>query len=429
MKPGFLIIDLLRNTNIINEYKNILQEYSLPIPEQSDKRLEKLSFFLISLKNNIYYSPILSQYSNEEILKSPADILQQVPVIRKDDIKKNFFKLLNFKSGYELNFTGGSSGQPLKYAMSKLSISRTKAFNYYLWNKYLNYNIGEKILVIGGSSLGSITLLKSKVYNFLQNKVFIEGSNIKSNSTMDNTRYILSGKYSFIYGYPSSIEYFVDFATENSLQFNKNLKGIITTSEMLDDFTKSKIQKYFNTKVLNIYGANDGGIISGSIDNKVFHYNYLDCFVTTMPGNYGKTELLLTNLNSEGFPFVNYAVEDLGSTSCSDSFSFPNVITNLEGRSRDIIKNIKGDHFHGALFNNIIHNFDQIEKYQIIQNKDYSLEFIFKVKAGTFQKNNELFNMINKIFNDDDMIISFSYNKPFVVGVNGKYKTIISYAV
>jgi phenylacetate-CoA ligase len=427
MKIGFIIIDIFRNTNVVGEFKKIKREYSLDFDQQYSIREKKINQFLEDVKKNAYYKKLLNQLEVRNITRSDNNILKILPILKKEDIRKNFNLILDKTKKYELNFTGGSTGQPLRYAVSKKSLSRIKAFNYYLWNKYLRYEFGDKILVIGGSSLPSNKKLKHSIYNYLQNKIIIDGTKIKYSSIEKNLEKFLNGKYEIIYGYPSVIEKYVDYCINSNRVFNKKIKGIVTTSEMLEDRTKEKFSKYFNSKVLNIYGANDGGVISGSIDNRLFHFNYLDCIVTTVENTFGKYDLLITNLNSDCFPFVNYMVGDVGNVLSTESFDFPNVIIDLEGRSRDIIKNSRGDIFHGAIFNKIIKDFISIERYQIIQQNDYTIDIILNLNDQIEFDEKRLIQRIRELINDQSISIKIEFNKAFIELTNQKHKTIISY--
>ncbi|MBN1213974.1 MAG: phenylacetate--CoA ligase family protein, partial [Candidatus Lokiarchaeota archaeon] len=374
MSWRFKIIDSLRNTNIVKDFKEIKKEYNLGYEYLLSIQKNKLINLLSSIRNNTEYSSFVNDFSDFEIHKDPYKVLKNIPFVDKAFINRMRISSLSIESllKIEKSYTGGSTGIPLVYYIDKKSVSRMIAFNYFLWNKYLNYNLGDKILVIAGSSLGAISNYISKFYNALQNKKYILANNITDHDLRKGMDFILDRKYDIIYGYPSSIEFFTKHLIENHKKYVHKIKGIVTTSEMLSKNTRDFIEGYFNTNILNIYGARDGGIMSGEyLYNTGFIYNIQDCLVenTNTPENF--YELVLTNLNSYSFPFVRYKVGDIGQI---DDTKIP-IIKNIEGRYRDLLV-FNNTVYHGSIFNKIIIKYPFVTDYQLIQKSSDSIDII-----------------------------------------------------
>jgi len=427
----FLIIDFLRGTTVVFnyfKYKRIFRRSPTALINLQKKNLIN---FLKRVRENEAFKAFFKGITIKDIYNDPEKVLRQAPVIDKEFIKKNFNKIFNQRKGaYEENFTGGSTGTPFKYILDKRTISRVKAFNYYLWNKYLGYKFGDKILVIGGSSLGANSGFKKRLYNFLQNKIFIPGDIIDAKQYIYIDK-LINRKYKIIYGYPSSILSYVSIAQKKNLCFKNKIKGVVTTSEMLLDKDKKIIEDFFSTSVLNIYGANDGGLISGSIDNKNFLYNGVDCFVEEYQQTIeGMKELVLTNLNSRVFPFLRYKVGDIGEVNNKSDIG-PFVLTNIYGRTRDFFKNTKGEIFHGVLINKILKDFKEIEKYQLIQYEDFNIIFYIKTtNKELFEKiANNVYKKLTYLINDENITINIKYKEIFKNSVDEKLKLIISDAI
>jgi phenylacetate-CoA ligase len=238
----------------------------------------------------------------------------------------------------------------------------------------------------------------------------------------------MNGAYKYIYGYPSSILSYISIANTKSLLYKNRIKGVITTSETLSDDDKRKIESFFSVPVLNIYGANDGGIMSGSLDNKNFFYNGLDCYVEEVPTNFdSEKELLLTNLNSSKFPFARYKVGDIAHIVCNNIDS-PFVLQSIKGRTRDTFQNKKGIKFHGSLINKLLKDLPYIEQYQLCQNKNYDI--IFNIKTKEEQQvalcSEILTSRFKELLSDDSIDISVCYVHSFIFNSNSKKKLIIS---
>lgn len=425
----FFIIDLFRGTKVLLNYLSYIRLYrSSKSIEEISLQNQKLVEFLTTLSSHPIFSNYLKDVSLDDIKSNPESILKSLPITDKEFITERFKTFLYVKSEkYEHNYTGGSTGSPFHYILDKITISKTRAFNYYLWNKYLGYNLGERILVIGGSSLGTNKSLKKRVYNFLQNKIFIPGDIVGKASSDAHIKSLLNKKYKVIYGYPSSILSYIEYAKKNNISFINKIKGVITTSEMLYDMDKAIIESFFSAPVLNVYGANDGGVISGSIDNKNFIFNGLDCYIEEYYENGLKEpELLLTNLNSRVFPFVRYRVGDIGNLDKGSALgSF--VINNLKGRTRDFFKNTKGDTFHGSLLNKILKNIKGIIRYQLIQDKDYNIRFYLQLSVS--EDNNaikvEVCRHLEELISDSEIVIKVIITNDFLKFSNNKHKLVI----
>jgi phenylacetate-CoA ligase len=430
----YSIIDVLRKTDVVKEYATIKYEISQGYDFLQNNKRKKLAKLITSMQYHPFYKNYIDGFDTNIINNDPEKILSSLPIISKEQISSynNWYTSTDANKKYEQRYTGGSTGAPFNYYLSKYSISRITAFNYYLWNFFLGYKVGDKILAIGGNSLGQNSSFKSKVYNYLQRKEFISGDVINENTLNSALKSILESDYKIIYAYPSSLEFFVDEAIRRNYVFKKRIKGIVTTSEMLSDEALNKIKIFFKCDVLNCYGARDGGVIGcelKSVENG-FYYNFYDCIAEsiTVDEGLGKSELVLTNLNNEAFPMVRYRVGDIGSIeNYEPSFKLPlDKLTQLQGRTRDLIYTHAHKVIHGSAFNVIFKNVSSIEQYQIIQNADYNISVIIKSKTSEIAKD-VIIDLIRQLLNDPAIEIEVLHNQDFLQSQGQKHKIIVSY--
>lgn len=371
---SFRAIDFYRGTKIVDLYKYYTNLVNNDIASSDLYEVQKnrLINLLINLKSNEYYSNFLANVRKSDIEVSPYEVLNLFPLTDKSTITENFESIKNLNFKYERAYTGGSTGSPFHYLIDKKTISETRAFSYALWNKYLNYKLGERVIVIAGSSLGKSDSIKKRVYNKLQNKHFVSNFNRGIDEAKLLVKYInISNSKCFLYAYPSNLVHLTKIIKEQNLSVKTNfVAGIICTSEMLFDSQKQFLEDFFNVKVLNMYGANDGGIAGGSINNLSFIYNGLDCIAENTLIN-GQNEIVLTSLSSYAFPIVRYRVGDIGEVSFVTE-GYPFVIKNLKGRTRDLIHINKNQCIHGSEFNKIFKEYPFVVEYQIEQFSDYT---------------------------------------------------------
>lgn len=377
-KTGIKLIDVIRGTKILpcyHELKMLSQQ-----PEKLiDLQKETLSRLLAYLqKKNKHYQPLLEKYSEDDFKNSPFAVLNSLPITDKTFINKNYdsFYTPDPERPSQKKKTGGSTGAPFYYYVDKEHLSWFWAHIYFFWNLYGGYKPGDPFVTIAGNSLRTANRQASEsVYHLLQNNYFIKGDVIDSKMKVFSAHIKKAG---ILYGYPSSIQSIIRLKPEIPGMF-KNLKAIFTTSEQLTPQVRNSIEAAFGKPVFDMYGANDGGILTCECtEHRGYHINMLNCYAENFKNEFGMDEVLLTNLISYSFPFVRYKVGDLGvidQTACKCGLSWPKV-TQLKGRSRDLIKLPSGNVVHGSYFNNIFYRYPVIDGYRIIQYEDYSLEVL-----------------------------------------------------
>ncbi len=433
---SYYLIDVLRGTDVVKDFNSIKNEISQGYDFLEDQKNKKLIHLLKKLPAHPFYKDSILGFDEATIHADPYRVLKSLPYTTKQQISNygNWFYENDPEQTYENRFTGGSTGTPFKYQLSKHSISRITAFNYYLWHHFLGFTIGDKIISLGGDALGKNPTIKTKLYNYLQHKSFIPGDIISQNVLTEGFKLIFETKYDIIYAYASSLGYFVDEAIRQNIKFKKKIKGVVTVSEMLPDETRKKFMNFFNCDVLNCYGARDGGVMGAefkSVDNG-FYYNFYDCITESiqLDEQLGKQELVLTNLGNFSFPFVRYRVGDIGTI---EKYKNGNLlpldkIISLEGRTRDLVYTPSRKVVHGSAFNAILKASSGIDRYQIVQGADYSLEVRIKSNQAEIAED-AIINLLHSIVNDPAVDIKIALNKDFIQGQNQKHKIIVSNTV
>lgn len=381
MKAGIRLIDWARGTNILGKF-NELKSLSENPEMMTELQKNNLTSLLKYLKlNNPIYKPLLSRFTDEEISKYPFVVLNNLPLTDKQKINsyKNSYYVADKNRPAQKKKTGGSTGAPFYYYVDKEHLSWFWAHIYFFWHKYGNYQPGDPFITIAGNSLRTASRhFSENVYHFLQNNYFIKGDVIEKDMKVSDSKL---NKAKILYGYPSSIQNIITTIPDLPGKF-KNLTAIFTTSEQLTPQVRKNIEHAFGKPVFDMYGANDGGILTCECtEHNGYHINMLNCYAENFRNEHDMCEILLTNLSSYTFPFVRYKVGDLGlidKEPCKCGLHWPRV-TELKGRTRDLIRLSDGKVIHGAYFNNIFFKYPVIDGYRIVQHKDYSLEVFIHV--------------------------------------------------
>lgn len=429
-RAGIKIIDRIRGTQILQKYQELQQLADQP-ERIADLQHQNLISLLKYLKaNNAYYGSLLKPFSNEEIAGNPIAVLKKLPITDKHLINSNFERFYNPDPARpsQKKKTGGSTGAPFYYYVDKAHLSWFWAHIYFFWNRYGGYNPGDPFVTIAGNSLRAAKQQVSEsVYHFMQNNYFIKGDVIDPKMHISASRI---RKALILYGYPSSIQNIIRMKPGLPGMF-KNLKAIFTTSEQLTPHVRKNIETAFGKPVFDMYGANDGGILTCECaEHNGYHINILNCFADTFINEHNMEEILLTNLSSYTFPFVRYKVGDLGLIStepCKCGLAWPKI-TELKGRTRDLIRLKSGNVIHGAYFNNIFYRYPIVDGYRIVQHEDHSLEILIHISDDeTFRKvSSEIYTFITKAWPE----IKLSINRLEELNpTNAKFKLIESHVV
>ena len=142
-------------------------------------KMERLKYQNEKIKSMIKYSvntiPYYTKLFNKLNLKAEdietIDDLWKLPILTKSDIihnKEDFYPLTNSVPYVNMS-TGGSTGESLKYRVSRDSSHTSFALLIRGWTLG-GYNTGDKVAILaGGSLIGKKTRIKDKIVDYFLN--------------------------------------------------------------------------------------------------------------------------------------------------------------------------------------------------------------------------------------------------------------------
>lgn len=434
MLLGILVADLMRGTRIVGNCRDILREVAGGHEALVSLQEQKLRTLLRKAKlGNAFYGPLLREISDKEIEQNPRGVLARMPLQDKSTIRGALSDILNLREGTaERRYTGGSTGEPFLYYMDAQAISRARAFNYYFWMQH-GFSLGETYLVVGGTSLGSRgTRWKAKLYDRLVGRRHVSTDLVDQDEMRRSLEVLASGRYRFVYGYPSFLEKYADLAASENTRLAK-VARVVTTSEVLTSAVRDKLNRVFGCPIIDAYGAGDGGIVACECDKQAgFHYNVQDCLLEELPDpETGQSEIVATSLTALAFPFIRYRVGDVGHLSdapCACGSPLPRVV-DLQGRARDLIRTPSGRVIHGSFFNQLFRHIAHVQRFQLVQMEDYRIRLIAAVTPNSPESvGEELSHVLHRAVSDESIGIEVSVRGDFVTEPGQKFRTVISHA-
>ena len=401
----------------IKQIKRMRQFSNTEIETWQNQQLNKLVYHAYT--HTEYYKSLFDKNGiKPEDIQTIHD-LDKIPVLTKTDIRNNFQELIadNIKNiPHKKASTGGSTGDPLIYLHDNDSWSFVNANNIFNWEK-TGYRYGNKFLALGSTSLYVNTKpsLKHKIYYQLKNKIAISGINMSDEVCEKYCELIKKENIKYIYGYASSIYLLAKYVFVNNI--NLPIKVCFSTSEVLKDIYRETIQKAFKCKIIDCYGANDGGITAFSHTKGFYEVGY-NCIVRIKdPNENGEGTILLTDLFNYAMPFINYEIGDVIQIDLSINKQYNyngQIINKILGRTSDIIILGNGHTLTGPGFTILFK--DIPVDYYCIEKVDKNSIICWIIKLPSFNEKHEklIYETLRKQCGEEISIIIKETQKPFL---------------
>jgi phenylacetate-CoA ligase len=394
---------------------------------QNDKFLDLINHFH---KNTRFVPKLFAEHGISLSTFKSIDDIKMFPVLNKalflqykDEILPDNLKLLNYKS----SSTGGSSGDPLKFLLDLNSWSFTVANKIYNWEK-AGYFYGDRHIALGSSSLfPNSKSWKHSTFHWLKNEFPLNGMNMSNEIMQTYVDLIKSKKIKFLYGYASALYLLASYVIKQKITIN-GVKGVFPTSEMLTEEFRELIFKAFKCRIMDSYGARDGGITAFEVYPANYHVGYNSYINTQGLSKDGTPKpIIITDLLNKAFPFINYELGDLITIQSSESNSEYNgqVIEKIYGRESDIIYLKNGNTITGPGFTILFRDFN-VAAYQIKKINELHIQCLIQKTARYTHVEEKQIVFAIKRYIGSDCRLDMAYSETIPVGANGKIKYFIN---
>lgn len=399
------------------------------------------------LKNLLEYAYINVPYYRrvfERLNMSPADItgpadFRELPVLDKGTITDNLSDIVSSsynKRDLLKNSTGGSTGVNLRFFSDRKEVPFVQAL--VLRNdRWGGLELGDKHALLWGSpfDMSRQKKLKNQIYNRIRRLLFLSSYDLSEEVMYKYAKKLLQYKPKIIIGYSSALYLFAKFLEENKIE-NINPKSIISSAEVLYGYQRELIESVFECKIFNRYGSREiAAIAQESSEHSGMHINaehvYVECLKEDgEPAVHGERgELIITDLDNYGMPFIRYRIGDVGVLSdrkCNCGRGLP-ILEKVEGRTFDIIVGTNGRHFDGHFFSILLRTaVEGIKQFQVVQ--ESKSEINIKIVVDEVFKTDYIDMLTNKIheYCGEDMKVNFDIVDEIQPTKSGKFRFVIS---
>jgi len=311
-------------------------------------------------------------------IKTPEDFLR-LPVLTKEDIQTHSAEILSAGlsvSGLIEDYTGGSTGKPLKFYYDAQR-SQRRAASRIRHNRWCGWDVGQKMAVLWGASSDiAANSARQRLRNrFLGRTVSLDSFNMTVEKMEEYRKTLEEFKPAAILAYANSVYLFAGFLKNRVHSISP--KGIICSAETLTDEKRELIESVFKCKAFDRYGSREVGLLASECEkHSGLHVNAENVYIEVVKddgslareGELGR--VIVTDLYNYAMPFIRYEIGDMaaagGDRTCACGRGLP-LIGSIEGRVSDFIVAPNGKIIHGEYFTHLFYGEKGVHQFQLVQ--------------------------------------------------------------
>ena len=369
----------VKRWRVMECYNKLKEHQWKTIEENHEIQRNKLYMLIKYAKQNIpYYKRIIKEYNIQFAENTIFNDIKKFPILTKEIIRNNFYKLYKFKDNtYYTNSSGGSTGEPVILYQDRSQLEWEIATKI-LFNKWAGRKIGDPMVKLWGS-LGDTLRGGQSFKGYLREKFYgvtMLNSNMMTDKKMHEfVQKINQLKPDLILAYTSSIDIFARFIQKNNLSIHSP-HAIMTTAGVLYPEIQKRIEKVFRATIFNRYGSREVGDIACNCERSNGLHLLPDIHYLEVVDNNGKEvalgqtgNIIITLLTNYTMPLIRYKIGDRGILSdingqCEHGFPF---LEKINGRIKSVFIDKFGDYIDDDLFFVLFRLKENIKKFQIIQ--------------------------------------------------------------
>lgn len=429
----------LRYPGFSNDFKSIQRNHYVPWEElklQQDILLRQV------IKHAFETVPFYIEYSKENKIsfldiKSQSDLIK-LPIIQKKDFVKNINSFYSMKNEKFINSsTGGSTGEPLRYRMSKECARYNQLIKLRAWG-ISGYRPGDMLCIFAGGSLYQKKNIRNDIINKLTNTIAFSSYGVSEEKLYEIYDAINDRRPNYFYGYASAWVILSEFMMANHLGFHYKPTALFSTSEVLLPNQRKLIQEAMNVEVYDEYGLNDSGASAHECEeHRGQHVDFERAILQIVDdgGNIienGTGRVIATGLRNYAMPFIRYDTGDIASITaepCSCGRTTPRLLK-IDGRTTDYL------YIHGVYIGSpvltVLMGKIEVNTYRIIQEDENTVKVNLVVSAETFYDEKKKENIIRTIKDSFEAKVPsanievYFYQTLAELGVTNKHKLIIN---
>jgi phenylacetate-CoA ligase len=405
-----------------------------------DKMLEYQWEAFKSLLNYAYENVPYYRRLFDDIGITPLDIASREDLVKIPELSKeivgNHFNLLKADNVDPARIlkgaTSGSTGTSFYFLTDKHDFVKSALQKRcYEW---MGIDHLDRKMTIWGASWDvnrSKEFIKG-IKAWIKSWMFLSGYNLSDSDIEKYYHKMMSFKPKLIVSYPSILFEMAGVFEKNGWFYSP--KALQIGGEKLFSFQREKIERVFQAKVFDLYGARDMRLIAQECDHhQGLHIMAENVLVEVInddgnPLQEGEGDLVITDLHNHVMPFIRYRIGDravITQDECTCGRGLP-LLKEVLGRSFEVIQFPNGNRVGGTFWTLLLKSEPGIKSFQIVQKTETKIEIIFV--ADELFKEENVEKLKGKILNYSGTGLEVHFKKVNEIPVNkaGKFRFVIS---
>lgn len=374
-----------------NLYRKALKTQWLPRSELERLQLRAVNELLAHAKAHVPFYKENASYPDS--VGSLAE-LNQLPILTKATIRERSERLLAHgrASSAWWKATGGSTGEPLKFAHDQTSHEWRTAMSLrgYSWAGALPGTRQAYLWGIPSQPQETSARLKEKLHQTIDRKRFYNCFDFGPTQMRRCYDELRTWKPDVIVAYTNAAYELARFIEQQELP-PLEVDAVICGAEKVHPTQREKIRQMLASDVFDTYGSREFMLMAAECNkHEGLHVSMENVIVEVVDDDNqavgdGETgRILVTDLHNYTMPFIRYEVGDLAKVSsriCSCGRQ-SQLLEEIVGRSLDVIRMPDGRVIPGELFPHLMKDFPQVQRFRLHQKADYSLNLLVVTKES-----------------------------------------------
>lgn len=322
------------------------------------------------------------------------DDYARLPVLSKADIRNHFddLKARSMRKGLLYKATGGSTGEPLRFAYTRESNDRRTAV---MWRGYAwaGSRMGRRTMYLWSGRVGEpgrLHQLKERLYHAMFARRMLNSFHMTEANMVEYADAIDRYRPEIIVGFVGPIVRLAQWLIATGRKIWRP-QAILGASEALLQFQRDIIEQAFGCPAYNTYGCREFMLIASECEQRHGLHINADHLVVELrkpehaPPDNGTGEVVITDLFNYGMPFVRYVNGDMATLSpdrCVCGRGLP-MLSSVDGRLLDAIRSPAGHLLPGIYFPHMLKDVPGLERFQLVQQRIDRLDLAI-VRGPTF---------------------------------------------
>jgi phenylacetate-CoA ligase len=336
--------------------------------------------------------------------------LRRLPLLSKDDVRRSlYFGLFadnHRKRQMRKISTSGSTGEPFttytdRYQLEVRFATTLRGMEWTGWR------FGDRQARLWHQTIGMTKLqtLRERIDALFMRRLFIPAFEIDAERIERFIAAIREHRPVLVDGYAESLNFLATYVREGGRPGFEPL-AIMSSAQALPDNVRAIIERGFDTKVYDKYGAREFSGIAyqcgHSGDHHVMDESYIvELLVDDRPAKPGEIgEVVITDLSNFSVPLIRYRIGDLA-VAVDDSEPCPcgrrlSRVGRIEGRTQAIVYCANGTWLPGAFFLHFFKDYEHAVRFFQIR-QDRPGEFELKIVKNRRFTQSEFDEMIRRL--------------------------------